>query len=93
MAFTLKNLFSLFFFSLAVFLLSKNQIGLGLMFTGASISVQFISRQFLLKEITRKEDLLHKEVFEDCFSACASVAGDSMIIVGVAIHLFKSFFL
>ncbi|MBD3584757.1 hypothetical protein HHX48_03285 [Salinimonas sp. HHU 13199] len=92
MAFTLKNLLSLFFFSLAVFLLSKNQIGLGLMFSGASISVQFLSRQFLLKEITCKEDLLHKEVFEDCFSVCASVAGDSMIMLGVVVYLYNAIF-
>ncbi len=92
MAFTLKNLLSLFFFSLAVFLLSENQIGLGLMFSGASVSVQFISRQFLLKKISAKKDLLHTEIFEDCFSACASIAGDILTLVGVAIFLYNSFF-
>ena len=92
MAFTLKNLLSLFFFSLAVFLLTENEIGLGLMFSGASVSVQFLSRQFLLKKISVEEDLLHTETFEDCFSACASIAGDTLILIGVAIYLFNSFF-
>ncbi len=78
-----RTYFSLLSLVLSGYFLQQATFGLAIMFAGLTISIFFMNKAFLFKDIRSIDDLVHEEEHPDLTTAAFAWMGDCLVAFGV----------
>ena len=79
----LKGIFSFLALVLSGYFFQQATFGLAIMFAGLTVSIFFMNKAFLFKNIRSVDDLVHEEEHPDLTTAAFAWTGDCLMAFGI----------